>query len=98
MKNVAKNDLKHEIDSTESELAAALIENIIKTKQTVITSDGTEKLQNTSLDVLLLIDEFKTRFEKLGEKAKEIAEKDGRTIVTYEDAEKALRQIRAGKD
>ncbi len=98
MKNVAKNDLKHEMESTENELAAVLIENIIKTKQTVITSDGTERLQNTSLDVLLLIDEFKNRFEKLGEKAEEIALKDGRTIVTYEDAEKALRQIRTGKD
>ncbi len=97
MKNITKNDLKHEMESTESELAEALIENIIKTKQTIVKSNGTEKLQNTSLDVLLLIDEFKTRFEKLGEKAKEIARKDGRIIVTYDDAEKALRQIRTEK-
>ncbi len=52
------------------------------------------RLQNTSLDVLLLIDEFKTRFEKIGEIAKEIAKKDGRNIVNYEDAEEALKQIR----
>ena len=36
-------------DYIEEELAAVLIENIIKTKQSVIKSDGIEKLQNTSL-------------------------------------------------
>jgi len=34
----------------------------------------------------LLTDEFKNRFEKLGQIAEEIAEKDGRAIVTYADA------------
>lgn len=97
MKNVTKNNLKHEMKSIENELAAALIENMIKTKRTVAKSDEIEKLQNTSLDVLLLIDEFKTRFEKIGEIAKEIAEKDGRTIVTYDDAEKALHQMQTEK-
>lgn len=97
MKNVAKNNLKHEMKSTESELMTALIESMIKTKRTVVKSDEIEKLQNTSLDVLLLIDEFKNRFEKLGQIAKEIAKKDGRTIVTYEDAEEALKQIRIEK-
>ena len=38
---------------------------------------------------------MKTGLKIFGEKAKEIAQKDGRTIVTYEDAEEALRQIRA---
>ena len=41
------------------------------------------------------MDEFKSRFEKLDEKAREITQKDGRTIVTYEDADEALKQIRA---
>ncbi|OEC86266.1 MULTISPECIES: hypothetical protein [Methanobacterium] len=93
MSKAKNSDLKHEMKSIKNELAAALIENMIKTKRTVTKSDEIEKLQNTSLDVLLLIDEFKTRFEKIGEIAKEIAAKDGRTIVTYEDAEKALKQI-----
>jgi histone H3/H4 len=93
MSKAKNNDLKHEMKSIKNELAATLIENMIKTKRTVTKSDEIEKLQNTSLDVLLLIDEFKTRFEKIGEIAKEIAAKDGRTIVTYEDAEKALKQI-----
>lgn len=97
MKNVTKNNLKHEMKSTENELAAVLIENMIKTKRTVVKSDEIEKLQNTSLDVLLLIDEFKTRFEKISEIAKEIAEKDGRTIVTYDDAEKALNEMQTEK-
>lgn len=97
MKNVTKNNLKHEMKSTENELVAALIENMIKTKRTVAKSDEIEKLQNTSLDVLLLIDEFKNRFEKLGQIANEIAAKEGRTIVTYEDAEKALKQMRTEK-
>ena len=95
MKNVAKNNLKHEMRSIE--MITALIENMIKTKRTVVKSDEIEKLQNTSLDVLLLIDEFKNRFEKLGQIAKEIAEKDGRSIVTYDDAEKALKQMRIEK-
>jgi len=93
MSKAKNSDLKHEMESTKSELINTLIENIIKTKITVVKSDEIEKLQNTSLDVLLLIDEFKTRFEKIGEIAKEIAAKEGRTIVTYEDAEKALKQI-----
>ncbi len=97
MKNVAKNNLKHEMRSTENELMAILIENMINTKRTVVKSDEIEKLQNTSLDVLLLIDEFKNRFEKLGQIAKEIAEKDGRSIVTYADAEAALKQIKIEK-
>ena len=97
MSKAKNSDLKHEMKSTENELATALIENIIKTKRTVTKSDEIEKLQNTSLDVLLLIDEFKTRFEKIGEIAKEIAKKDGRTIVTYGDAEKALNQMRTEK-
>lgn len=97
MSKAKNSDLKHEMKSIKNELAAALIENMIKTKRTVAKSDEIEKLQNTSLDVLLLIDEFKTRFEKIGEIAKEIAAKDGRTIVTYEDAEKALKQMRTEK-
>ena len=40
-----------------------------------------------------LIEKF--RFEKLGEKAREIAQKDGRNIVTYADADEALKRIRA---
>ena len=94
-KQVTNSNLKPKIKNTEEELVTALIENIIKKKRTTMKTNGTEKLLNTSLDVLLLIDEFKNRFEKLGEKAKEIAQKDGRTIVTYEDAEEALKQIRA---
>ena len=70
---------------------------MIKTKKTVLKSDKIETPQTTSLDVLLLIDEFKCRFEKLGEKAKEIALKDGRAVITYDDAEEALKQIRIGK-
>jgi type II secretory pathway predicted ATPase ExeA len=97
MSKAKNNDLKHEMRSIESELMTALIENMIKTKRTVVKSDEIEKLQNTSLDVLLLIDEFKNRFEKLGQIAKEIAQKDGRTIVTYGDAEKALKQMRIEK-
>ena len=94
IKQIKDNNL-NEIKSTESELVNALVENLIKTKKTINKSDKTEKLQNTSLDVLLLIDEFKCRFEKLGEKAREIAQKDGRTIVTYADADEALKFIRA---
>lgn len=45
---------------------------------------------------IILIDEFKTRFEKLGQIVKEIAQKDDRTIFTYDDAEKALKLIRTG--
>ena len=97
MSKAKNNDLKHEMKSTESELITALIENMIKTKRTVVKSDEIEKLQNTSLDVLLLIDEFKNRFEKLGQIAKEIAQKDGRSSVTYDDAEEALKQIRIEK-
>ncbi len=95
LKQITDSSLKHEMENVEEELVTALIENIIKTKRTTIKTNGTEKLLNTSLDVLLLIDEFKNRFEKLGEKAEEIAQKEGRTIVTYEDAEKALKKIRA---
>ncbi|MGB9977869.1 hypothetical protein [Methanobacterium sp.] len=97
MSKAKNSDLKHEMESTESELINTLIENIIKTKITVVKSDEVEKLQNTSLDVLLLIDESKTKFEKIGKIAKEIAKKDGRTIVTYEDAEKALNQMQTEK-
>ena len=89
------DSLKHEIKSIDGKLVDALIENLLKTKQTIEKSDKTEKPQNTSVDAFFLIDEFKIRFEKLGEKAKEIAQKDGRTVVTYADAEEALRQIMA---
>lgn len=97
IKQTTDDNLKHQNENKENELVTALVENMIKTKITVLKSDKTEKPQKTSLDVLLLIDEFKSRFEKLGEKAREIAQKDGRTVVTYDDADKALRQIRAGK-
>ena len=97
MKNVTETNLKHQITSNENELVATFVKNMIKTKKTVLKSGKNEKPQSTSLDVLLLIDEFKSRFEKLGEKAREIAQKDGRTVVTYEDADEALKQIRAGK-
>ena len=95
IKQITDSNLKPEIKAVESELVAELIENVLKTKKTVKKSDKTEKPQNTSLDVLILIDEFKCRFEKLGEKAKEIAQKDGRNIVTYADADEALKRIRA---
>ena len=97
LKQITSSNSKPEIKNIKSELVTALLENIIKTKQTIKTSDKSKKPQNTSIDILILIDEFKIRFEKLGEKAKEIAQKDGRTIVTYDDAEKALKLIRAEK-
>ena len=97
IKQVRKTSLKHQEENEESELVNKLIENIIKTKKTVLKSDNIETLQTTSLDILFLIDEFKCRFEKLGEKAREIALKDGRAVVTYDDAEEALKQIRVGK-
>ncbi len=94
---ITNNNSKHQIESIESELLITLAENVIKTKKTIRKSDKTEKPQKTSLDVLFLIDEFKSRFEKLGEKAREIAQKDGRNVVTYADADEALKQIRAEK-
>ncbi len=97
MKNATNSSLKHKMKGTEHELIIMLVERILEIDKTDNSLNKAEKLQNTSLDVLLLIDEFKTKFEKLGEIAKEIAKKDGRTIVTYDDAEKALRQIRAEK-
>jgi hypothetical protein len=94
---VKKTSLRHQEENEESELINKLVENIIKTKKTVLKSDNIETLQNTSIDILFLIDEFKCRFEKLGEKAREIALKDGRAVVTYDDAEEALKQIRTEK-
>jgi len=95
LKETTSNKLKPEVGNTEDELTIALVKNILKTKITVLKSDKTKNPQHTSLDVLLLIDEFKNRFEKLGEKAREIAQKDGRNFVTYDDAEEALKLIRA---
>ncbi len=97
IKQITNSNLNHQTTSSESELVSTLIDNVIETKKTVSKSDKIETTQSTSLDVLFLIDEFKCRFEKLGEKAKEVALKDGRAIVTYDDAEEALKQIRAGK-
>ena len=97
IKKITSSKLKQQNENNEKELETALIENTIKTKRTVLKSDKSKKPQCTSLDVLLLIDEFKSKFEKLGEKAREIAQKNGRTVVTHEDADEALKQIRTEK-
>ncbi|MCZ3371186.1 hypothetical protein [Methanobacterium veterum] len=97
IKQITNSNLNHQTTSSESELVSTLIDNVIETKKTVLKSGKTETPQSTSLDILFLIDEFKSRFEKLGEKAREIAQKNGRTVVTYEDADEALKQIRTEK-
>lgn len=49
MSNVTNSNLKPEIKTTKSEIVTALIENVIKTKQTIKKSDKIEKPQKHPL-------------------------------------------------
>lgn len=75
--------------------AVRLAERAIKTKEMLKKQNTPENLRISRIDVLLLIAGLKEEFEKINQKSEEIAQKHGRTAVTYSDAEEAMRLVRA---
>lgn len=102
MSEKATNDSKGYLEENkmkiEYKFAIMLVERQIKTGEKIIKPDGTEKpIKVPRIDVLVLTDDLKDEFERINKMAGEIARKNGRSIVSYEDAEEAIKLVKIRK-
>ena len=94
--STTKNHLKNETEGYE--YAIVLVERAVETKEKIKKQKEEERSRKVSrIDVIVLIEELKNDFKRINELSRDIAKKNGRTIVTYEDAEEAIRAIKAEK-